>query len=352
MKNRRETLIIMFIICIVFTPILVCAGLKGWGALIFIWIFFVFYWYLFYGKDSIEHNKIKKEIEKKKMEVLPKLEEERRNYENNLPDMNRKREMQRRKSGLITDSSFKEYMHSFGFDVEGTIDIGRLPTWNEYKKGKQIIYPSVQGYEKYSEITIVTHKSMKELKAMGIIDVKQLLGKYFMFFGYRIDNKNGGFYCGKTKKYNSSFELITIEDPHNMCATVRYSINLDKNININWSKDYIYHIERQPIKKTIAKTNKNELDRWLPESINAIDLSSSFNTVDVLYWKYTVYRDSGSVIRDGGFYLSDNEKKFVMLASEANSGIKKYYGRDGIQNCVEHYQIAVDDLTKMSMLLK
>lgn len=349
MKNKNESIIVCLILCIVFTPILVCTGIKGLGGLISIWIAFAVIWYVLYGKDMLQHDKYKKED----MNRIVVNEEKKINYEKKLPLLIKEREKQRRSLQMVTDSSFKEYMHSFGFDVEGNIDVGRLPTWEEHRRNPgKIIYPSKPTFEKYSEIKIITHKSMNELKRMGIIDVKQLLGEYFKCFGYCMNNEDGGFYCGEKKEYTNGFDLVTVEDSHNMCATVKYTLDYDNNVSVKWSNDYIYHIVRRPVKKSIKKTNKIELEKWLPESINDVNINGHSNVIDILYWRYVIYRDSGCITKDGSFSLTEKEKRFIMLASEKKSIVKKYYDCSSVNNYVEHYQIDTDNLTKINQLLE
>lgn len=321
--NKKEAIIVWLIICVFFTPILACAGIKGLGGLLSLWLGFVFIWYIFYGKDMIELSKYKKECE----ERVKENKRERDAYETSLPILYKEREEQRRTKNMVTDSSFKEYMNRLGFTVEGSIDIGDLPDWTQYHYGY-----SVKPYKKPlpSNLKIITHKSYDELKQMGIYDVKQLLGDYFKYFSFSIGNNYGGFYKEKKIAYDLRFNPITVDDSNNMCADVTFRSELDNNVNVKWSKDYIYCIIREPTVKIIDKYNTDELKKWIPESLIDVNLNAPGNTAKIVYNKFIIYRDSGVVVKDGNASLTNNEKEFIILARKENSGVIK---------CGEYYRI-------------
>lgn len=349
MNDRKEGFIIFLIACIIFTPILVCMGIKGLGALITLWGWLIVMWWLFFGKDMAKMDKYKREQEERAKTIRPIIEEKKRLYEANFQKWCEERETQRRAQGLVTDSSFKEYINSFGFEVEGTIDTGRLPTWDEYRKGIKLVYPSERvSFVNSSKVTIVTHKSMEELREMGITDIRTLLGPYFKYFSFVIRDNNGGFYCRKKQEYDIRFNLVTVDDSNNMCADVIFDLKYDKNVNVEWNSNYIYHIVREPIEKYIRKDDKESLEKWIPESIVDVNFKNISSAVRTVYYQYTIYRDSGVEVKDGSFSLTDNEKEFLKLAAINGSMVNKTYY--SIADASTHYQLSPDKLTSGKLL--
>ena len=187
---------------------------------------------------------------------------------------------------------------------------------------------------------------MKQLREMGITDLKQLLGDYFKYFSWSITNENGGFYKGKKEEYDNCYKLITVDDPNNMCANVCYNPSFDKNINVRWFKDNIYHISMGVKAKWVWKKDREEWNRLYAESVNNVDLSKNPNGAKIVYNTYTIYRDSGVTYKEGNYSLTENEKKFIMLANNKDSVVHKnnimLNSKNHDNNA--HYQICIEKL--------
>lgn len=341
MKNRKESVIIFLIACIVFTPILACMGINGIGGLIIFWGGFLLLWWFLFGKDMWEIDKYKKEGEErqkeyKKQEEIWETEKEKRDKDF---------EIQRKTAGLITDASFKTYMKRMGFSVDGTIKVPRQ-TFSQY-------YHNIKPTAEQSTIIIITHKSMNQLRVMGINNIRQLLGDYHKYFYYRMDNVNGGFYENIVKGYDSGFKEIEKTDSNNMCATITYYPELDNNNSIRWDEDDIYLIKKEVASIKITPQEKNTFFKWSEE--NEIRDYGTFYAVT--YNKYTVYRDNKVVVRDGNSRLTEKERDFIIkgvnqkekfnahgiFRSHESNGVIEMCGKDASY----YYQIDVFNLLNL-----
>ncbi len=271
MNDKKESLIVVLIACIVFTPILACAGIKGLGGLIFFWGLFCFLWWIFFGKDKWEIDKYKREEEKRKK----KYKTQESIWDNDAGKRDANIEIERMENNLLTDSSFKAYIGKRGFVVNGIIEIPKQ-SFAEYYNG---YIPKANP----SRVLIETNMSMKQLRQIGINNIRQLLGDYHKYFYYKINNENGGFFEKPIIDYDKDFREIETSNPNNMCAEITYYPELDKNCNIVWNDSDIYLI-----KKEISFNNGNQNN------------------------KYTIYRDNGIIVKNGNDCLTEQEMKFVI----------------------------------------
>ena len=303
--NHKETLVLFLIACIVFTPILVCMGIKGLGALIFLWGFLAWLWWLFDGRQKLWWDKVNSGL----VEGRKKKEEQEAIWNTEAPKRRAEVEKQRRAAGLVTDSSFKEFMKKKGFEVVGDIKIPEQTFEDYFYKRESKTGPST--------IKIITHRSYDELKRMGIWHVGQLLGVFHKYFSYKIDNAYGGFYPTKALTYDKDFKQITVDDFNNMHVEITYYPELDKNYIIKRNQDNIVYIKKEVDSIEISQKEKEGFIKWTDEN----EIHDSLGKVTVSFNKYTVYKEGGVVVRKGNSQLSDNEKDFVIRG--ANQA-KKY----------------------------
>ncbi len=182
--------------------------------------------------------------------------------ENELPKIRENQlemaQTQQKESGLPTQEILEQIADKFGFTLTGQFLVNHLGYFD-------------------SEFEMETHKSLDELTEMGIHTFRDIFKDYYLFFEYqplRYKNK-----VIRDEELNAKY----VSDENNVFFEFTYKSKYEENKNIVWDKDYIIQI-----KKDRGYSKKG----------------------------YTVYRDSGIVVRDSVDELTDNEKLFIITAKD------------------------------------
>lgn len=196
--------------------------------------------------------------------ITPLKMEKRHKYfeENELPRIRAKEledcKQRQKELGLPTQEVLEEIADKFGFTLHGEFAVGCM----QYLP---------------SRFEIETHKSLEELTQMGINTFKDIFGNYYLFFRY-----NSLRFKLETER-DEYLNACCYQDKNNVIFTFSYNPRYEDNIDVKWDKDYIIQIKKNP-----GYDNKG----------------------------YTVYRDSGMIVRENVDELTENEKTFIITAKD------------------------------------
>lgn len=269
MREKDFWFILWFIINIILTPFLIVA--TAFSGIIFIWGFWFFVLYI---KNS-ELSRFQKYLEKEKIKKNKKEEEE-RPIKNAIIK-------KRIENGCFTNESFKKYMNSRGFIVNGDIDIF-----------SNII----------QHIIVETHMSKKQLEENGIHSVRQILGDYNWWFDF-YDIWNGSAFTYKKDEQNDN----------NIIIHAWYIPWRDKNIKI-YNDDFIYCIEKE---KEFVPCKEIVNNKWVTNKKKVVDLAendlSRIKNDGAYIYKYKIYKwKSGMIEKINNSSLTKNERNFIEIA--------------------------------------
>ena len=210
--------------------------------------------------------------------VSLKAEEEAEKRRQLKPQLDAKRDAdcieRQRQNGLPTQEALQEIADKFGFTLHGEMEV---------KNGK---------YEN-ARIDMETHKSLIQLKEMGINTYLDIFGEYFFFFDY------SALMHGYENYIDENFNTKTRRSKNNISFYFTYKKRYNDNINIK-PKDFIIQI--------IEKENV-----------------------------YIVYRKSSITVRNNIGELTENEKQFILTAKNKKE--------DGVRNGGFYY---FDDINPYS----